>query len=390
MPEANIPMLNGGATAQGRIGALLRGPRNCVARRDISGATVQSDRINVTGAENSETYVIRFTSANAERDGYYVDITAVTDSSSSQTELRDAIYAAALNSPNLFTLISGITTGTNILTVTWLDGQTGTITFPTNPTTDLTLTSLAVAADAAQYYYGRAAEVVDLTTMLAAEYGEGLRVATAVAGASLTLTIVHDAGDTYTVSYTYESAEGAITTSSFDFAAGADLAAAVANAIAAAEAAFPLATVTSPGAGVVSIVLEAGANIWGVTGASDDAGTVTPSAVTAPAALPKFALVALDNSTPLPDTYPVPAQPVGPDIGAMVQTADPMSGAALYVVTVDTSESISRGDAVYVETTAGATLGRLYNTQTASRVPWPAAKWAGVDPSFPARGVIAL
>lgn len=389
MPEANIPMLNGGATAYGQIGSLLRGLRNCVGRRDVTGATVQSDQINVTGAENSATYVIRFTSSNAERDGYYVEITATTDSSSSQTELRDAIKAAADDSPNLFTLISSIVVGTNLLTVTWLDGQTGTITFPTNPTTDLTLTSLATAAAAPQYYYGRAVEIRDLATQLAAEYGEGIRVATFAGGGTVTLTIVHDAGDTYTVAGNYVNAAGVSSTFSVDFAAGADLAAAVANAITALETEFPLADATSPGAGVVLLTMEPGARVWGVTGVSDDAGTVTPSAETA-GTLPKFALVALDNSTPLPDTYPTPAQPVGPDIGAMVQTADPLDGSAHYIVAVDTSESISRGDAVYVETTAGATLGRLYNTQTASRIPWPQAKWVGVDPSFPARGVIAL
>lgn len=365
----SIPYLGLLPAALGMIGRAARGVtlREVVARsRDASGPTPQITTITVDSASNSSPYGAQITSyPPGGGDGYTEAVSITSDGDATTGEIATALGAAITANGNLAAAVSAAVDSDDVV-LTWADGWTGSVVL-TGTTGDLSQAATQEAAPAPQYYYGRACQVV--------EAGQVQPVAQ-YAGSTITLTIVHDAGDTYTVSGVYHPAQGDPEAFSFDFDAGGSAGATDTAAAAAAEAEWPDATVTNPSEGSVVIALAAGARAWDVVGVSDDAGTVTP-VVTAPAFAPRLHLVVQDDVTgSVEDDYD---SPLGPRISAPIEHAGP-SGSTEWIVPA----TVTTEGPVWVST-ATATLGRLYPTDPGdgSVVPWPEARFLGPDPEYP-------
>lgn len=360
--------------SRGRLVRGAKGRINTRARIDTEGAQGQISQINVTAATNSETYSVRVQGTQIDR-----TVTAVTDGSATQTELRDALIVAIKADPLVMAYASSVVAGTNIVLITWKAGSPIiTLTFPLNPSTDLTLTNTAAVA-APQYLYGEAAEVV-ANAAQGPFLTSGIRRPVEIAGVVFGLSIVHNAADNYTAKYLIDG--GAV---DIAFTAGANAAATDLAAKAALDAALPTGTTTvidSTGELTVSFTPGVTASIIDA-GASDDAGTFTTVIDSAAAALPTFCLVIDDyDSTPVdPDS-----ERLGPTIGSAPLTAD-KAGVVWSTEAPDTTPS--EGDPVYVETD-GADRGRLFAVPSLTRILWADASWVGIDPQNPLNAHVAL
>jgi hypothetical protein len=191
----------------------------------------------------------------------------------------------------------------------------------------------------------------------------------------------HAATTTYVVIFLANGVQQTVT-----WASGADLAAADAAAVAAWEANEFIADLTFSPAGTGVITGMPGVEIAIISATDDTAATISVTLDTQADALPTFALVR-DDGAPILDALPQTV-PVGPLIGSAVPCAD-ASGSNWYAV--EAPAASLAGTDVYVETDdSGDDLGRLYDTASATRTPWPAAKWVAIDASDPTIAYIAL
>lgn len=344
---------------------------NTISRGSVVGATLQSDLISVAGAEASSLYSVRFLNTAPNRQGLFATPSYTTDSSTSATELRDGLIAAIDADGLAGSMVAVSAVSTDQILVIWLQGQKGTISFPANPTTDLTQASVTAALPFPIFYFGRAVQVVDSMSVQAIS-SEAVINPTLAGGP----TIVFD----LTTNNTAQSLSADILVNGvlYDFAATssttADLTlAAVATGLE--TAGFAASQITTDLTGdTVTVQLPPGS-----TGsvANQALGTVVATwAVTAPTAYAQFALVC-DGEQP-PCLCVDEGQGYASAAGGVL-TANP-SGGTVWAVPFSES-SVITGGPVYVETTVGDNLGKLYTASSATRILWPEAKWVRVDPS---------
>lgn len=330
---------------------------------DQDGPIVQVDDINVTGAENSETYTVRFAGNDPMSNPLTLDISAETDGSATQTELRDALIAAINATPAIFFLIEKVEAGTNKVVVTWKDGATGAISFPVNPTTDLTLTSVQSASDV-RYFYGYAAKEVANASASDAMHNGGASKLTALAGPVLTLSVDTNADaqafsgsllislpgeESFVFEFDGTSGASAALTSAA-ISAAIDLSAyGVENTVASpdVELAFPV------GATVSVLSLTAGGSL--------DIGT----AAEAGDAMPALFLCIQAYQAAVADDLK------GPQANRPISAAFVGDGTVFAVPNV----AANYGDKVYVETASGADNGKLFPAPGPSRVRWVGASF---------------
>lgn len=372
-----IPFLSS-ATLAGLVGKPVMGGHpdmeRVTPRVDSAGATSQVDRINVTGATNSETYTIRVSSTTPGEAGRAYDVSAETDGSATQAELTTAIVAALRGDPRMSVLLASVEAGTNVVTVTWRSGKAGTVSFPDNPSTDLTLTSLSTAGQSA-YLFGRFAKVAGVTSDGVQQTIEPL---SALAGPVVTIAVdTNDDGSDVTVNLLHAPAGEPMQQISITATAGAsaDLTTEAIRAAAAAALTGSGAVVTGSAADdEVTIELPVGdsAVVQSVT----VEGTLAVSAsVAAGDALPRMTYIRDGGWTAL--AAPGAAAPTGPAPLTGVSTVD--VGGAFQYVCEPPADSVTFGAGVYIETAAGANLGRPYAGPSPSRARLPGARWVSLS-----------
>lgn len=375
------------------IGSGLRGFRpgrvvadagqcNHVTRLPTDGPTGQKNRITASNGTNEATYTARFVGGGTAA-GVDVTVTAVATASSA-TGVRGPLLAAIVASSLLMAYIAEIeAVSTDAIDVWAIEGATLTVTFPTNPSTHLS-TSATAAVDRPQYRWGRAVEVVAPPALPGRMIGSGIRHPVAIGGVDLDLTQTHDASGAYQVRLLVD---GAIETISW--VKGGDAAATDVAAAAAWEAKSFIADATVEGTGVIAVTGMPGVEITVVDATATGGSAAMALAIGSGGQadpLPRFALVLDERATPTLDTMPQTV-PTGPLPGVAVLTADPSNRSTVYAVEAP-GASIS-GTAVYVET-YGDDAGRLYDTPSATRTPWPEARWRGFDATDPSIAYVEI
>ncbi len=371
------------AGAIGRCVECVPGRRREVTRLDATGAVGQRYRVTAGGAGNSATYSIRIQLGSIDTESTYI-----TDSSSSATELGAGLTAALQANGTFGVIASAVYVSAGVFDILFRPGlDVATVTFPLNPSTHLSGSNTAATA-AAQYIFGRAAEVVAQTGTpvnprhLGTEYVQLPVAISGLTGAVATFVNTHAASADYFGSLIVDGVGV-----SFTFASGADQAATDVLAVAALTAAFTSAyggVVAQGSAGTQTVTFPAGKVVSRGTPGFTPATAAFAVTVAASATTYPYTLVVDGGSTPSTDLGPGNiASPTGPLVGAAVLCADYAGGSA-YVV--ESPGAVVAGTPVYVETAAGDNRGRLYNTTSATRRLWsasylgPAPVWLRNDP----------
>lgn len=378
------PDFGSGALRAASLGRVLStsGREVHVPRLDSEGATGQVSRITASSGTDEATYVARFRGTNLD-----VSVTAVATASTA-TGVRDPLLAAIAATPELMGHVAKVTAvSTNALDVEAFEGITLTVTFTTNPSTHLSVAYTAAAA-APQYRFARAVEVVSVTSPKGMRT-EGIRRPVAIAGAVLDLTQTHDGSGAYSVELLVRNmATGSATNETITWTQGGSAGATDTAAKNALEAKAFIESATINGTGDITVAGMPGYELSVVdSAATGGSAALAISLDTQADDLPRFALVLDDGQTPVFTAIPQ-TLPVGPLIGSIVCTADPSGRSTKYAVEAPGS-SIS-GNVVYVETAVGDDWGRLYDTPSATRTPWPDPAWDGLDAADPNYAAIRL
>lgn len=350
------------------------GRKTVRARKDTEGATAQTSQINVTATQNTTTYSVRFQGKSLDE-----TVPVTTDGTATQEKLRDLLVAAIEANPALMAFVDSVVAGVNLLIVTWKEAvPTVTVNFPTNPSTDLTLTTVASAA-APQYLYGQAAEVRSVAAQPPL-LTSGVRRPVEISGEVLGVSITHSGGETFQVVYLIDGGSTTV-----GWAAGANADATDLLAETALEGALPAGTdVTVDSTGELTVTFTPGVSVSIVSGSGTGAADVSTAVDSAADPLPKFCLVIDDFETPPVDSiarFKGPA--IGPYPGTAPQTADSSGGGVEWAV-ASPGIAVSDGDPVYVEADSGdADYGLLKAAPSLTRIPWLGMQWVTIDPQDP-------
>jgi hypothetical protein len=352
------------------LGSLIRGSvplQGLQAYADTAGVRAQSVVVSHAGTvDNAAAYSLRFVSTT---EGLPLDVTvSFTTASTSGAALDAGLKAAILAESSLGLLVTGVTVGTNEITIAFADGRSATVTAPSNSTTTADLTVTSTAAGWTQYSWGEAAEIVALSPLLSTQYDQGIRppVLPTLGTAVITLT-TNTNSQTYTAVYLHTYADGqAAHSDKLVVSSAASAALTTAAIVAAAEALWPTAsvaittadsvvTVTFPAGEAVAVISEANTSTLAIATATTEAGD-----------LPVLGLVVrTEDEEPLPVRLGVTSL-TGPQQGTAPLVARG-TGAQWAVTAPGTSFAGSR---VYVDTS-----GVLYDAPSVARIPWPEARW---------------
>lgn len=367
--------------SSGKVGGCLAGTIGLamlLAAFSSDLEVAQVTTVTVGGATNSALYSIRV----VDQDGNGATVSYTSDGSATTAEIAAGLLAAAVADP-LFSALVAATgpTSTTIRLTNRIGGadQTFTVSFPDNPSTQLTQAATTAAADAATYIIGRFAEV-------SGQEGANLTVETldSFTPASIAYTVTHGAGATYSGTFTVNNPlTGGQDAISWTASAGANLAATLVNINAALTTAVSgiVGAVVATASPVVSVTLPGG---WGqpLSIAADGSGgggaPAMTAATTASTALPRYVLVRDSD-----DWAPVRGQPtneIQPFNGRAVPVPVVARGnGSVWGVEIASGASVTAGAQVYVETAAGATLGRVTPTPSTTAAPVAGATFAFVD-----------
>lgn len=361
-----------------RIGQIIRsvgGRVNMQARLDAAAIRAQVTVISVPATvDNAATYQIRFVSTTP---GLELDVTvSFTTTSTTGSACRNGLIAAIEAESSLGLLIASAAPGTNIITLTGADpGRTFTVSYPSNATTTVDLsTTSSTAPGYSTYLYGQAVEVVEVSGQPTGMRAQGVQDPALPTRATLVANIATNTNSqTSTVVVTHTYADGRpATIDTLVVASAASAALTTAEIVAAMEALWTDASVAitvaddevtatfPPGesVGIISVVNTSTLDIAYTTTAAGD--------------LPQLALVVDSyDVAPNPPTYLGGGTDVtGPRGGTPPLTADP-SGSTEWCVA--TPGSTLAGTRVYVDTD-----GVLYDAPAVDRIPWPQARWTRV------------
>jgi len=397
-----LPWLPQDQLSTGAVGRMVAG--NILALIALSAlsadiAVAQVTTINVTAAQNSTAYSVRVIASADDDWGFDVDrtVSVTTDASGTQAELAVLIADAVNEDPILGAVVSA-TAGSVTVPLTGRTGGAGytfTVSFPVNPSTDLTQTATTAAADAPTYKIGRFCEAATGRT------GANLLVQeiNSLTNEKITYTVTHGAGATYSGTFTVQDPSNIETAYSWTASAGANLAATLAAidvALTAAVAGITGATVDTASPTVV-VNFPAGFNgavSLTSTGAGGGGSPAMTAAVTTGSVVPAYYLVRDPQ-----DQAPIRGQST--NTIATVSNGQPrpvpivLGGGCDWTVEVASGTSFTSGAQVYVETASGANLGRATATPSATAAPVysrPGApvRFAYADPTSSARAVVTI
>ena len=398
-----LPWLPQDQLSTGAVGRMVAG--NVLALIALSAlsadiAVAQVTTINVTAAQNSTAYSVRVIASADDDWGFDVDrtVSVTTDASGTQAELA-VLIADAINADAILGAVVSATAGAITVTLTGRNGGAGytyTVSFPVNPSTDLTQTATTAAADAPTYTIGRFCERATGQTGANPKVQE----INALTNEKLTYTVTHGAGATYSGTFTVQDPTGIEAAFTWTASAGANLAATLAAidvALTAAVAGITGATVIDTASPTVVVNFPAGYNgavsltSTGTGGAGSPAMT---AAVTTGSVVPAYYLVRDPQ-----DQAPIRGQST--TTIATVSNGQPrpvpivLGGGCDWTVEVASGTSFTSGAQVYVETAAGANLGRATATPSATAAPVytrPGApvRFAYADPTSSARAVVTI
>lgn len=370
---AQIPV--GGPTSDlpvGLVGQPIRtvpDRENKVARADAAGVLQQSSVVTVGGAGNSATYSLRIL-ATDNGSAFDTTYTVTTDGSGTIAELRDLLYDAMIADAALGVVVSGIALTTGVLTLSWAAGRSGTVTFPLNPSTHLTVAT--TAAGFAQYTYGRFVEVVELVGQPANLVGEGIQPITAIDGGKLALTIeTNTSSQTSTTVVLHSYSDGRLpVTETLAVSSSSTAALTAAAIVAAAESLWTEADVEiTIAAEEVTITLPPGEEL-AVISVTNTSTLDISVATTAAVVVPKLALVIdAHNVDPIPSRTGITTV-TGPLPGRPVLTADPTGHSTEWaIVAPGTSLASTR---VYADASG------IYDAPAIGRLPVAAARFTRI------------
>ena len=351
-----------------------------------SGSVAQVTRINVTAASHSSTYSVRV-QASSRWGAQDATVSYESDSSATQTEIRDGLLAA-MQADAVFSSVCSAVAGSNIITLTGTQGgadYTFTVTFPDNPSTDLTQTAITAAADAPTWTIGRFVE-------LTGNSGQQPTVSapTALTPWDITYTVTHGAGATYTGTLTVQDPDGAEIDIAWSASAGADLAATLAAIDAAIDAALLAAGIvgysvdTSSPDVVASLPLGWGDIVSLTATATGGGGSPAMTvAVTEGDAIPEYGFV-YDPQDRTVSVFSSSLTTLPPVNGQGQPCPIVEGGGQGWQAEVASNGSCTYGARVYVETASGATNGRATPTPSTTAAPVAIRRrpvvWGGADP----------
>lgn len=398
----SLPWLPQTQLSTGAVGRMVSG--NVLALIALSAlsadiAVAQVTTINVTAAHSSSLYEVRVIASADDSWGFDVDRTVgyTSDGSATQAEIAAGI-AEAVNADAILGAIVSADAGSVTVPLTGRNGGAGytfTVSFPTNPSTDLTQTATTAAADAPTYKIGRFCEAAS------GQSGSNPKVQeiNALTNEKLTYTVTHGAGATYSGTFTVQDPTNVETAYSWTASAGANLAATLVNidaALTTAVSGITGATVdtTSPDVVVNFPAGYNGAVSLTSTGTGGGGSPAMTAAVTTGSVVPAYYLVRDPQ-----DQAPIRGQST--TTIATVSNGQPrvvpivLGGGCGWTVEVASGTSVTSGAQVYVETAAGANLGRATATPSATAAPVysrPGApvRFAYADPTSSARAVVTI
>lgn len=349
-----------------------------VAADPSVGMTAQVSTCTVAASPSSSTvYAYKLAWSNLSR-----TISVTTDASATQAELS-ALLLAALKADPFVAGIGTYTEASNVITHTFKPGIVVTLTKVTDADSKLTLATTTAAADAPSYPFGR---FVVLGAPLSGLRNPTAALPTAPTLSSFVLAITHGASAAYSYVFNVMTPLGAIEQIVIAFSAGASATATGAAAVVAADAA--LSGISSSAAAPsgsdvdVTVTLPTGYTYAGRISKSASGGGGSPAidgeSIVQAVKPGTMALVPDPNDENQSGTTPNVAVTGGTVVPALV------AGAQLVVL--DPGVSVTFGDPVYVEFTAGATLGRPYNAYANGRYLHPTAKWIAGGLSNPLTG----
>lgn len=392
-----LPQTNPAYAAVGRMvsgvltAALLLGALS----DDIAVAQVTT--VNVTSSHASSTYSMKVVATGDWGFSLSRTVEYVSLGSTSQQAIANGLTAAALADAELGTIATA-KAGTNNLALTATRGGAGytfTVSFPANPSTDLTKTETTPAADAPTYTFGRCCELVGANGP-----NPTVQPVAALTPSTLTYAVTHGAGATYAGTFTVQNPDGVEQSVSWSASAGANLAATLAAidvALTTQVAGITGALVsdaTSPNV-VLSLPLGWGSIVPLTTSATGGGGSPAMTATADEGDTVPTYLFIRDAQ----DQAPIRGQPT--NTIATVDGGQPrvvpvvLGGGCSWAAEIASGATCTPGAQVYVETAAGSTQGRITPTPSTTAAPMRsrnrvAVVFSQTDPSGGASAAITI
>lgn len=360
-------------------------------------AVAQVTTVNVTSSHTSSTYSMKVVATGDW--GFSLSRTVEYESagSTSQQAIANGLTAAALADAELGTIATA-EAGTNALTLTATRGGAGytfTVTFPSNPSTDLTQTATTAAADAPTYYFGRVCELVG-----ASGPNPTVQPVSALTPSTLTYAVTHGAGATYAGTFTVQNPDGVEQSVSWSASAGANLAATLAAVNAA---------ITTQVAGITGALVSDATSPNVVLSLPLGWGSIVPLTTSATGGGGSPAMTATADEGDTVPTYlfirdPQDQAPIRGQATNTIATVDGGQPRVVPVVTgggcnwaaeIASGATCTPGAQVYVETAAGSTQGRITPTPSTTAAPMRsrnrvAVVFSQTDPSGGASAAITI
>ncbi len=334
---------------------------------------VQTYTVVVTGATNNKEYIYTV-------DG--VEVSYTSDGSASVAEIANGLAAAHQANGAARGLFSAVSDGVDTVTLTAVNQSIDVVVTDSDAQITTTETQAPALANAVGFGLGIVA--------LGADNGNGTETGTSVYAAKLTaqvdtLTVVYASGELYLV--TIEVPGQAPKT--VNVAANTDTATTTTDIVTAINNIMPANTVlaASSVAGTITLTAEIPGQAF-VTGIGTKTGTASRLSV------------ANTVATALTNALSWFAGVSRATLDAEVTEIDgdsasyaPASGISVLRkgrIYVQSDESPTPSDKVYVETLAGSTQGRFYATGSATRVYLPQCRWATIPSRTSAEGLALL
>lgn len=384
------PLIPVSVLAAAAVGRFIFGNKDAATL--LSGVSTieglpQITTVNVTGATNSSVYSIRVQTTTSQFGGWGTSIdrtvSYTSDGSATQTEIRDGLKAALQDDP-VIGFVADVSVGSNTILLTGTQGgayYTFTVSFPDNPSTQLTQTATQAAADAPSWTMGRFIQAAGGAT----GNNPPVRPIVAISAlSSITYAVTHGASAVYTGRFAAQSsASGEVINVTWTANAGADLAAT----LAAIDAALTTAVITTAGitgatvdtsSPNVAVNLPAGwVSVTNVdSSASGGGGSPAMTVTTSEAATPPAYYLVRDPGDRAP-IRGIANNLIPPVDGKVAPVPIVFRGAGtVWAAEVASGTVTVEGGQVYVETAAGANLGLATATPSATAAPVVGATWA--------------
>lgn len=353
---------------------------------DGEGGLAQVTTISIGGAENASLYSILVTSAELGISA----LVSFTTASTSVEALRNGLIAAWNASPYAGSIATVSAASASIVVTGNLPGAAFTLSFPSNPTTDLTQSTGQAATAYAAYLYGRFVQPLSWASSTYQLNQAYIGHLAAVSGPTINLALTYATTGNATVAMFLQGPDGNVSQVPATWAYGGNLAAALAAGKVAIDAALAtagisaVAVVASPD---LDIALPVGYRIVSVDASVEGVGNDIVATSDAGDAPPASCPIVMDpgtngqyvGSATTGVTNALPGQPIAL-----------LTGGDQEIYVEDPGAAITYGSVVYVESAAGANNGRPYTVASATRFAHPTARWVGADPALAGFAVLTL